>query len=129
MNKQDLHNRIDRISNEFMRHLKKLIESMKIDDSTDMNITNHIQIQKSNLMFASSMACLETAKQYLILIQAMKNDVLLADVTQIKKEIDLNQKERNEQKFEEKKLMLKNLDELTDLKSKMDDFIQRAVNN
>ena len=70
--KEDIHNKIDKISNEFMRHLKKLIESMKIEDSEESNAINLIQSQKSSLIMASSMAWLESAKQYLLLIQSMK---------------------------------------------------------
>ena len=54
-----MHDLIDKISNEILRHLMKLVESMKIDDPTDLNLTNHIQAQKSNLLSSSSMAILE----------------------------------------------------------------------
>ena len=114
--KQELHNRVDIIANEFIRHLKKLIESMKLDSGNNLkryilkypvqnvyifeNLDINFDLKSgtwlgnevflsfvySAITMSSSMGCLEAAREYLQLIQELKNDVLLADVSQIKKE-------------------------------------------
>ena len=122
MEKQELHNRIDQISNEILRHLVKLVSSCQIEDPSDLNTTNHIQIQKSALLSSSSMAILECWKQYFQVIKVMKNDVLLADVTQIKGEMENHRNKYYEDKGAEKKALIDTLDKLNVFKARMNEY-------